>query len=130
MWPKILLEFLPHLTRLIPAADNYLSSRKESDRSQTAALTALGDEVRGGFVKIAEEQTVLRRELQTHVASSAQVGVDAARARMGVEGLEVRLTSLEKRLTIAMRLLSAALAALGVLLILVVLLTFHSRATK
>ena len=121
MWPKMLLEFLPHLTRLIPAADNYLSSRKQSDQAQAAALTALGDEVRGGFAKVAEEQVALRREFQAHVATSAQIGRDVAGARMGVEGLEARLTSLEKRLANVSRLLWAALAALGLVLILIAL---------
>ena len=125
MWPKMLLEFLPHLTRLIPAADNYLSSRKESDRSQTAALIALSDEVRGGLVKVAEEQTALRREFQTHIAGSAQIGVDAARARTGVESLDARVMSLENRLVKVSRLLWAALAALGLVLVLVALRTFR-----
>lgn len=125
MWPKMLLEFLPHLTRLIPAADNYLSSRKESDRSQAVALAALSDEVRGGLVKVAEEQTALRREFQAHVAGSAQIGVDAARARTGVESLDARVMSLENRLGKVSRLLWAALAALGLVLILVALRTFR-----
>jgi hypothetical protein len=121
MWPKMLLEFLPHLTRLIPAADNYLSSRKQSDQAQAAALTALGDEVRGGFAKAAEEHVAFRREFQAHVARSAQIGIDAASSRAGVEGLEARLTSLEKRLAHVLRLLWAALAALGLVLILIAL---------
>jgi hypothetical protein len=117
----MLLEFLPHLTRLIPAADNYLSSRKQSDQAQAAALTALGDEVRGGFAKAAEEQVSFRREFQAQVATSAQIGIDAANARAGVESLEARLTSLEKRLANVSRLLWAALVALGLVLILIAL---------
>jgi hypothetical protein len=125
MWPKMLLELLPHLSRLIPTADNYLSSRKESDKAQAAALTALGDEVRGGLASAAEEQRAFRREFQAHVASSAQIGVDAARARVGVENLDARLASLENRLTNLSRLLWASLAALGLVLILVALRTFR-----
>jgi hypothetical protein len=121
MWPKMLLEFLPHLTRLIPAADNYLNSRKQSDKDQQAAFLSLGDEVRGSFAKVAEEQAVLRRELQTYAANSAQVGVDAARARMGVESLESRLALVEKRLTNASRLLWTILVMLGLVLLLVAL---------
>jgi hypothetical protein len=119
MWPKMLLEFLPHLTRLIPAADNYLNSRKESDKIHQAALTSLGDEVRNGFAKVAEEQGALRRELQTHINGSAQVGIDAARARVGVEALESRLSELEKRLVTISRILWVALAILAVLVVVV-----------
>ena len=125
MWPKMLLEFLPHLTRLIPAADNYFSSRKESDRAQAAALTALEDEVHGGFAKAAEEQAAFRRELEQQVAASAQIGADAARARIGVENLESRLITAEKRLTNMSRLLWSMLLALALVLIVTVVRTFR-----
>jgi hypothetical protein len=125
MWPKMLLEFLPHLTRLIPAADNYFGSRKESDKAQQAAVVSLADEVRGSFAKLAEEQAVLRRELQTYAANSAQVGIDAARARMGVESLESRLAQVEKGLTNTARLLWTILVTLGSVLLLVALRTLR-----
>lgn len=117
MWPKMLLEFLPHLSRLIPAADNYLNSRKESEKIHAGALTSLTDEVRNGFANVAEEQGALRRDMQTHVASSAQAGVDAARARVGVEALESRLSQLEERLVSISRILWVALAILAALVI-------------
>ena len=125
MWPKMLLEFLPHLTRLIPAADNYFSSRKESDRAQAVALTALGEEVRGGLAKAAEEQAAFRSEFQQLVASSAQIGVDAARARAGVENLESRVAAAENRLDNISRLLWAALVVLALVLILTAVRTFR-----
>ena len=125
MWPRMLLEFLPHLTRLIPAADSYFSSRKESDRAQAAALTALGDELRGGLANAAEEQAAFRRELQQHIASSAQIGADATRARVGVENLESRLILAEKRLTNMSRLLWSILAVLALVLILMIVRSFR-----
>ena len=125
MWPKMLLEFLPHLTRLIPAADNYFSSRKESDRAQAVALTALGDEVRGGLAKAAEEQAALRNEFQQLVASSAQISADAARARVGVEDLESRVAAAEKRLTNISRLLWAVLIVLALMLVLTTVRAFR-----
>lgn len=121
----MLLEFLPHLTRLIPAADNYFSSRKESDRTQAAALTALGDEVRGGLAKAAEEQAAFRNEFQEHIARSAQIGTDAARARMAVESLESRVAVVEKGLTNISRLLWVAVVALTLVLILTAVRTFR-----
>lgn len=118
MWPKMLLEFLPHLTRLIPTADNYFSSRKESDKAQAAALTALGDDVRGGLAKAIEEQAAFRREFEQHMERTAQIGTDAARARIGVESLESRLILAEKRLTNMSRLLWSILVGLAFVLIL------------
>lgn len=125
MWPKMLLEFLPHLTRLIPVADNYFSSRKESDKAQAAALTALGDEARAGFAKATEEQVAFRREFEQHMERVAQIGTDAARARIGVESLESRLILAEKRLTNMSRLLWSMLVALAVVLVLTAVRAFR-----
>jgi hypothetical protein len=121
----MLLEFLPHLSRLIPAADNYFSSRKESDRAQAVALTALGEELRDGLAKATEEQAAFRSEFQQLIASSAQVGADAARARTGVENLESRVAAVEKRLTNISRLLWAALVVLALVLILTAVRAFR-----
>ena len=125
MWPKLLLEFLPHLSRLIPAADSFLSSRKEAEKAQAAAIASIADEVRGGLSKAAEDQAVFRREFQTHVAASVQVAADAAGARTGVENLEARFQTLEKRLTTMSRLLWITLLTLAVVLVLVALRAFR-----
>lgn len=125
MWPKMLLEFLPHLARLIPTADNYFSSRKESDKAQAAALAALGDDVRVGLAKAVEEQMAFRREFEQHVERTAQIGTDAARARIGVESLESRLTLTEKRLATASRMLWGVLVALVLVLVLVSIRAFR-----
>ena len=125
MWPKMLLEFLPHLSRLIPAADNYFSSRKESDKAQAAALTALGDDVRGGLAKAVEEQAAFRREFEQHIERTAQIGTDAARARIGVESLEARLTLAEKRLVTMSRLLYGVLFTLALVVILTAIRAFR-----
>ena len=125
MWPKMLLEFLPHLARLIPTADNYFSSRKESDKAQAAALAALGDDLRGGLTKAVEEQAAFRREFEQHVERTAQIGTDAARARIGVESLDDRLILVEKRLTNVSRLLWSILVALALMIILIAVRAFR-----
>ena len=125
MWPKMLLEFLPHLARLIPTADNYFSSRKESDKAQAAALAALGDDLRGGLTKAVEEQAAFRREFEQHLERTAQIGTDAARARIGVESLDDRLILAEKRLTNVSRLLWSILVALALMIILIAVRAFR-----
>jgi hypothetical protein len=118
MWPKMLLEFLPHLTRLIPAADTYLNSRKESDKAHQVALASLDDTVHGGLTRLAEEQVALRRELQAHAAKSAQATDDAAHARKEVEALHSRLAAVEHTLSNAIRLLWATVGLLATVLVL------------
>jgi hypothetical protein len=60
MWPKILLELLPHFTRVLPLADRYFSSRGDQDKAHAAALAALGDEVRGGLGRVDEVNAGLK----------------------------------------------------------------------
>lgn len=121
----MLLEFLPHLTRLIPAADTYLNSRKESDKAHQLALTSLDDTVHGGLTRIAEEQVALRRDLQAHAVSFAQASEDAAHARKGIESLHSRLAAVEHRLSSTTRLLWATIALTAAVLVLVAVRLFH-----
>lgn len=118
MWPKMLLEFLPHLTRLIPAAENFLNSRKETEKAQAAAFAAFADEVRAGLAKTAEDQAAFRREFQAHVASVAQRSAEASRLQATVDSLEPRLGIVEKRLKAVWALLWANLVVVAVVLVL------------
>lgn len=122
MWPRILLELLPHLTRLVPAADRFFASRSASEKAQEEALAALADHVRGGISGVTEEQAGLRRQLQEQSEQIARVGVDATRARIAVESVEPRLATLEQMSQTAMRLLVVALALLVVVAVLAVVI--------
>jgi hypothetical protein len=113
MWPKILFELLPHLTRLVPMADRYLTTRTASEKAQEAALAALGAEVRGELGQFGEVHTGIQRQLQDQGMQLAELSVEVTRARMGVESMEVRVAGLE-RSTAAMRwLVVAALVGLA-----------------
>jgi len=118
MWPKLLLEFLPHLSRLIPAADNYLNSRKESDKALQAELTSLKEEVRSGFAGAAEDRYALKGQLKTQIASSTELAADLIRLRGVMESFEVRLAAFEKRLIGTTRLLWSVFALLVVTIVL------------
>jgi hypothetical protein len=66
MWPRLiaqLVDLLPHATRLLPLADNYFSTRRESDRAQTAAMAALGDGLRDDIGRLAASNSGLTRQL-------------------------------------------------------------------
>jgi chromosome segregation ATPase len=114
MWPRILLELLPHFSRLLPVADKYLNSRNVSDKERETALAALAEEVRGELGQVTEEHAGLRRRLQEQTEQLAQVSVDVARARMAVESVEERLAKLERTAALSLRLLSAALGLLAI----------------
>ncbi len=110
MWPKILFELLPHLTRLVPMADRYLSTRTASERAQEAALAALGAEVRGELGQLGEVHTGIQRQLQDQGAQLSELAVEVTRARMGVESMEARVAGLE-RSAAAMRWLAVVVVA-------------------
>jgi chromosome segregation ATPase len=124
MWPKLLLDLLPHFARLAPVADKYFTTRSASDKAQEAALAALSADIRGEMGKVASEQGGLRQQLQEQGEQVAQVAVEATRARMGVESIEARVAKLEKTIGLTVKLLVLALVLLATSLILnVILLT-------
>jgi hypothetical protein len=93
-------------------ADKYLSSRSASEKAQEAALAALAGDVRGelGNVtgelgRVTEANSGVSRQLQEQGSQIAELSVDVARARMGVESVEARIGKLEKTAVLVVRLL-------------------------
>ncbi|HWG18778.1 MAG TPA: hypothetical protein VN678_12995 [Acidobacteriaceae bacterium] len=129
MWPKILLELLPHFTRVLPLADRYFSSRGDQDKAHAAALTSLGDEVRGGLGRVDEVHAGLKDALKAQGEQIAEVGVEATRARMAVESVEARVAKLERTAGIAMRAAVAAVVLLFLVgsMVAIVLLELRRR---
>jgi hypothetical protein len=109
MWPKLLLNLLPHFSRLLPVADKYLARISANEKAQAAALTALAADVGGQMGQVTEAQAGLSRQLQEQAAQVADMAVDVARARMGIESVEERVAKLEKTLRLVVGLLVAVL---------------------
>ena len=109
----MLLELLPHFTRLVPVADKYFNNRTASDKAQEAALASLSGDVRGGLSKIAEESAGLRQKMQEQSSQTAELAVEVTRARMGTESVEARVARLEKTAALTVRLLWVALVLLA-----------------
>jgi chromosome segregation ATPase len=66
MWPRLiaqLVDLLPHATRLLPLADNYFSTRRESERAQAAAMEGLGNGLRDEMGSITASNSALARQL-------------------------------------------------------------------
>jgi chromosome segregation ATPase len=120
MWPKLLLDLLPHFSRLLPVADKYLARISANEKAQAAALTALAEGVRGELGQVTEAQAGLSRQLQQQSAQIADVAVDVARARMGVESVEERVAGLEKSMGMAVKLLLLAVVLMAIAVTLLV----------
>ena len=129
MWPKLLLELLPHFTRLVPLADKYFSSRGDEDKAHAAALAALGEEVRGGLGRVDEVHAGLEQALKEQSEQIAEAGVEATRARMAVEAVEQRMAKLERRAKATLMVAEAGFILLvaAVVMLIVVLVKMKGR---
>jgi chromosome segregation ATPase len=100
MWPKViaqLFELLPHITRLVPMADKYLSSKTASEKANEAAMAAMAEGVRGDLGQVTKAHAGLYRQLQEQSAQIAEVGEEVKRARLSVEQHEHKMMTLESK---------------------------------
>jgi hypothetical protein len=98
MWPKViaqLFELLPHITRLVPMADRYFSTKTASEKANEAAMTAMAEGVRGDLGQVAKAHAGLYRQLQDQSIQIAEVAEEVKRARLAVEQHEHRMVALE-----------------------------------
>ena len=65
MWPKLtqLLEFAPHLARLIPMADRFLQSKTASEEAARNAMEQMAEDLRGDLGKVAASHAGIYRQL-------------------------------------------------------------------
>src|SRR5260370_8985314 len=99
MWPKViaqLFELLPHVSRLIPVADRFFSSKAAAEKANEAALAAMAEGVRGDLGQVTKAHAGLYRQLQELSAQVAEVGKDVKRGQAIEEVQENRLAALEE----------------------------------
>jgi hypothetical protein len=102
MWPKViaqLFELLPHITRLVPMADRYLSSKTASEKANEAAMAAMAEGVRGDLGQVTKAHAGLYRQLQEQSTQIAEVGEEVKRTRLSIEQHENRMVTLESKIT-------------------------------
>src|ERR1700722_16735290 len=101
MWPKViaqLFELLPHISRLLPMADKFLTSKAAAEKANEAALAAMAEGVRGDLGQVTKAHAGLYRQLQEQSAQIAEVGEEAKRARLSIEQHEHRMETLEQQI--------------------------------
>lgn len=123
MWPKVLaqlFELLPHITRLVPMADKYFSTKTASEKATEAAMLAMAEGVRGDLGQVTKAHAGLYQQLQEQ---SAQIGeVSAEVKRMGaalerVTALELQVVAMRRWVKLGVSLIVALLVAVIVLLV-------------
>jgi hypothetical protein len=101
MWPKViaqLFELLPHVSRLVPMADKYFSSKAANEKANEAALLAMAEGVRGDLGQVTKAHVGLYRQLQDQSAQITELGEEVKRARLALEQHDHRLEAQELRL--------------------------------
>jgi hypothetical protein len=104
MWPKViaqLFELLPHISRLLPMADKFLSSKAAAEKANEAALAAMAEGVQ--IAEVAEEVKQARLAVEQHAQQ--------------VEALKLQVTSLSWWVKSGVSLLVVLVAVAIVLLI-------------
>jgi chromosome segregation ATPase len=130
MWPKViaqLFELLPHITRLVPMADRYLSSKSASEKANEAAMAAMAEGVRGDLGQVTKAHAGLYRQLQDQSAQITEVGEEVKRARLSIEQHERRMLTLEAQVTSLGWWVKAGVSLLVVLVAVVIVLLLRAR---
>ncbi|MBB5341854.1 hypothetical protein [Tunturiibacter gelidoferens] len=100
MWPKVfaqLVELLPHISRLVPMADKFFTSKAAAEKANEAAMLAMAEGVRGDLGQVTKAHLGLYRQLQDQSAQITEVGEEVKRARLSMEQHEHRMEALEKQ---------------------------------
>ena len=130
MWPKVfaqLFELLPHITRLVPMADKYLSSKTASEKANEAAMAAMAEGVRSDLGQVTKAHAGLYRQLQDQSAQIAEVSEEVKRARLSMEQHEHRMSTLESNMTSLGWWVKAGISLLVVLVAVVIVLLMRGR---
>ena len=90
-----LIELLPHVTRLVPIADKYFSSRSASEKGNQAALAAIAEGVQADLGQVTKAHESLYRKLQEQEAQIAEVGEEVRLSKAAMERYGHRLETLE-----------------------------------
>src|SRR5271170_2479084 len=125
MWPKVfmqLVELLPHLSRLVPMADKFLSSKAAAEKANEAAMVAMAEGVRGDLGQVTKAHLGLYRQLQDQSAQIAEVGEEVKRSRVAMEQHERHMDALEKRIGSSGIWLKAGVSLIAVLVVVVIIL--------
>jgi hypothetical protein len=130
MWPKLfaqLFELLPHVTRLVPIADRYFSSKAANEKANEAAMVALAEDVRGDLGQVTKAYAGLYRQIQDVSAKVVEVAEDAKRTRLAMDQQGHRLENLESEVVWLGRWLKGGMILVVILLGVVIYLVVQAH---
>jgi hypothetical protein len=130
MWPKViaqLFEVLPHITRLLPMADRFFSSKAAAEKANEAALAAMAEGVRGDLGQVTKAHAGLYRQLQDQSALITLVAAEVKEVSVTLDQQDHRLASLERQMKTLGLWVKAGVSLLAVLLAVIIWLLLRAR---
>jgi|SRR3984885_4106360 chromosome segregation ATPase len=130
MWPKViaqLFELLPHVSRLVPMADRFLSSKAAAEKANEAAMAAMAEGVRGDLGQVTKAHAGLYRQLQEQSAQIAEVSEEVKKARVAMEQHAQQMETLKLQMASLGWWVKAGVSLLVVLVAVVIILLARGR---
>ncbi len=122
MWPKVfaqlipqLIDILPHVNRVVPMADKFLTSKAASD----AAIVALAEDLRRDMTRMAGANSSLSREIAGLSTQIIGVGETAESARAAATALAESVITMDREIRSLRSLLVTNMIAVILLILMV-----------
>jgi hypothetical protein len=94
---KQLVELLPHISRLVPVAERYFSTKASGDRSNELALAALAEGMQSDLGQVTKANAGLYRQIQEQGALITGVGDEVRQVRTALDTFDRKIAALEQR---------------------------------
>jgi multidrug resistance efflux pump len=127
MWPKMLIELLPHLVRVVPMWERFLNSRQATEKANQTVLQELADGVRADLGRVTAAHAGLYRQLQDQSAQIAGLEAEIRQAREAAERAEAAAALPDPNIRVLLAWLKAGSIATLVLLLAVLVLLLRHR---
>jgi hypothetical protein len=127
MWPKAittLIELAPHITRLVPMADRFFSSKSAESEASLTAMQQMAEGLRGDLGQVTASHAGLYRQLNDQSEKLNVIVAEQRSAKIALDANDARLGVIEQRQRVLIVLLSITLLTLLALLLIV--LTHHA----
>ena len=136
MWPKALIELLPHLTRLVPIANRYFQAKAAGDDATREAIERKLDAVSAALRKEIGDASAtastagLARQLSKQESILAEPAASIRALHTQVDSFDPRLTELERRTgttNVLVVLAFVVTCVMCIILVLLVLMLYQLR---
>jgi septal ring factor EnvC (AmiA/AmiB activator) len=128
MWPKAittLIELAPHITRLVPMADRFFSSKSAETEASMTAMQQMAEGLRGDLGQVTASHAGLYRQLNDQSEKLSNIAGEQRSIHTSISSVNDRLTQLEAQTTSLYRLVAFGFIVVGLLVIALSIVLLH-----